>query len=125
MDSPIQYEDLIGKPFAWGGRGPDCYDCYGLVKTMLERIGHKNIPDYVSPSQGPRIIALMMGETYVWKETEARPGTVALIKVPMSMHVGFILPYGKMIHAWHRSGGVVVEHLFDWKRRIVGYYEYV
>ena len=31
--------DLIGKPFKWGARGPDAYDCAGLTEEVLSRYG--------------------------------------------------------------------------------------
>jgi len=33
------YRDLLGKPFKLGGHGPDYYDCGGLVKEILTRLG--------------------------------------------------------------------------------------
>lgn len=122
MLEPV-YADLIGKPFKYGGRGPDCYDCYGLAREMFSRAG-KTVPDYTSPSEREKIIALMMDRRQVWKETEKKPGTIALIRVPMNLHVGYVLPYGKFIHTWEKSGGVTVEHMPDWEKRIIAYYEY-
>lgn len=122
--SEIQYADLIGKKFRYGGRGPDYYDCYGLVREMLIRSGVENPPDYTSPSDGARIIALMLGSRKYWKECECKPGAVALIRLISTMHVGFILPNAKMIHTWDRSGGVVVEYLKEWEKRIITFYEY-
>jgi cell wall-associated NlpC family hydrolase len=40
----IKISDLIGKPFKDGGRGPDSYDCYGLVKEVYHRLGIE-LPD--------------------------------------------------------------------------------
>jgi len=35
----IDYTDLIGKPWVWGARGPDAYDCFGLLKEVMRRLG--------------------------------------------------------------------------------------
>jgi probable lipoprotein NlpC len=39
------YSDLIGKPFADLGRGPEAYDCWGLVIEIGRRLGIA-VPDY-------------------------------------------------------------------------------
>ena len=114
--------DLIGTPFEYGGRGPDRYDCYGLLMELHKRIG-KTITDYGSSSQGAEIVAMMLGRLDDWKEIDPRPGCTLLIKLPMSMHVGFLLPHGKFIHTTKSTGGVTIERLRDWKFRILGYYE--
>jgi cell wall-associated NlpC family hydrolase len=33
------FHDLIGKPFSEMGRGPDSYDCWGLVMAVGNRLG--------------------------------------------------------------------------------------
>ena len=31
--------DLVGKPFAHCGRGPDAYDCFGITQEVFRRLG--------------------------------------------------------------------------------------
>lgn len=116
--------DLIGVPFSYGGRGPDSFDCYGLVRH-LHALKGVDIPDYQSPSDGPRISAMMAGELRLWKEAPLRVGATILFKVPGNMHVGTYLGKDRFIHTWESSGGVVVERLSTWQRRVMGIYEYV
>lgn len=33
---------LVGKPYVWGGQGPDGFDCSGLVVEVLKALGHVN-----------------------------------------------------------------------------------
>ena len=40
-----EFDDLIGKPFGEYGRGPDFYDCWGIVHVSGLRMG-ENTPDY-------------------------------------------------------------------------------
>jgi len=35
----MKYDDLIGKPFKFGARGPEYYDCFGLAKEIFRRHG--------------------------------------------------------------------------------------
>lgn len=118
----VEICDLIGTPFEYGGRGPETYDCYGLLMEMHRRLGW-DITDYGSSSHGAEIIAMMLGKVHEWKEVAPKPGCTLLIKLPMSMHVGFLLPHKKFIHTTKSTGGVVVEKLNLWERRVLGYYE--
>ena len=122
MANIIEFADLIGTPFEYGGRGPKSYDCYGLVMEMYRRLGIKTT-DYGSSSQGAEIIAMMMGRVPEWREVEPKPGCTILLKLPQSMHVGFMLPHKKFIHTTRSTGGVTIERLRNWKRRVLGYYE--
>lgn len=117
--------ELVGTPFAYGGRGPDSFDCYGLVRELHRRQGIL-LPDYRSPTDQPRIAALMMNQLQLWEECRPEPGSVALFKIlGRATHCGLVLPADKFIHTWEGSGGVVVERLDDWKQRTHGFYRYV
>lgn len=113
----------IGKPFKYGGRGPEFYDCYGLVKAILKEEGAE-IPDYMSPDDGPKISALVRAVLPFWEECEIKKGCVLLFKVPGNMHVGYYMGNGKFIHAWEGSNMVIIEPLSVWRKRLVGSYEY-
>ena len=118
------YADLIGIPFAWGGRGPDSFDCYGLVRHIHAQHGI-DIPDYTSPSDGPRIAALIAGNLHLWREVSApKEGVVLLFRVAGYLHVGYHIGGDRFIHTWEHSGGVVIERVSDWTNRVIGYYEY-
>jgi len=118
----VEFFDLIGVPFEYGARGPNAYDCYGLLMEMYRRVG-LNITDYGSSSHGATIIAMMLGRLREWKEIQPKPGAAILIKLPKSMHVGFLLPEKKFIHTSVITGGVTIERLRMWTHRIKGYYE--
>lgn len=116
--------DLIGTPFKYGGRGPDSYDCYGLVMEMSRRNG-RELPDFgFAENQG--LIAAMMGATMPqWAPIECRPGAIALIRIGrLVSHVAYVLDGDRMIHAWEHSHGVSIVLIAEWKHRIVGFYEY-
>lgn len=126
------YADLIGKPFRWGGRGPDFYDCYGLVEELSRRIGQQ-VPDYLSPQVQEHIASLIGRSIPYWQPCECGPGAVATIRVrqveegrmkTLVSHVGMVLPHGKLIHAWDRAGGVCVERIDMWQCHITGFYRF-
>lgn len=131
MPATHELSDLIGKPFAWGGRGPDAYDCYGLVKELLRRDGVV-VPDFRSPKEGARIIALFTAGVQEWRPAAIEQGATCLIRLPGigkdmvgTMHCGYMLNDHQMIHTWEKSGGVTIERIEHWKHRILGFYRYV
>jgi cell wall-associated NlpC family hydrolase len=119
------YSELIGTPFEYGGRGPDKYDCWGLVMHLYRSEKGIGIPDYISPSDASRIAALMIGDLHLWEQIEEAKGAVVLFRASEFMHVGYCIGNGRFIHTWDKSGGVCIERLSDWKRRILGFYKYV
>lgn len=40
----IDFNDILGKPYKAHGRGPESFDCYGLVIEVAKRLGH-TMPD--------------------------------------------------------------------------------
>lgn len=121
---PSLYSDLIGKPFVLGGRGPDTFDCYGLVAELSHRLG-KTIPDYNRPETIEGVANLYDKYVTAWQPCEAKPGAIAAIRLGRHVqHVAMILPFGELIHTWEKTGGVCKEPVEFWQRRIVGYYEF-
>ena len=44
-----EVNDLIGKPWRLGARGPDAYDCWGLVREVMQRMRPGlPLPDWAS-----------------------------------------------------------------------------
>ena len=132
----IDYQDLIGVSFAYGGRGPDTYDCYGLVMECHRRLG-VTIPDYRSPEVLREIAAKMAAEKYRWNLIAAKPeggvipmaamqpGRVLEIRIKgHACHVGFIHKPRKFLHTWEGTGGVTENEICDWRSRVLGVYEY-
>jgi cell wall-associated NlpC family hydrolase len=119
--------ELIGIPFAYGGRGPDVFDCYGLVRYIVERDTGRTPPTLQSAEDPNVLHAMMTGQALFWKQLDGpRPGAVALIRIGRTVcHCAALISYTHLIHAWDRTGGVTIERLDQWKHRIVGFYEYV
>ena len=120
----MNYSKLIGIPFQYGGRGPDSFDCYGLLMHLYLQNGIE-LPDYNKVSDASTIAAMMTSALPLWKRCGLKPGVALMFKLPMTTHVGYYLGNDRFIHTWERSGGVLIERLSVWKRRLLGAYEYV
>ena len=123
----MEYADLIGKPFKYGGRclADGGLDCYGVVVEMGRRAGLE-LPTRQFSDDLAVNHALMATQMDEWEPCEQQPGAIALIKIlKVPCHVGFVLDEYRFIHAWEGSNGVVVERIEEWQKRIEGFYRYV
>lgn len=123
------YSHLIGLPFKYGGRGPDVFDCYGLVRKIhFDNYGIWPV-DHITPTDGcgSKISSMMVGDLTLWEETELTEGAVILFRVPGTLHVGTVIDDEGLsfIHTWEKTGGVTIEPISVWENRIIGVYKYV
>ena len=136
--------DLIGKPFLLGARGPDQYDCHGLAIEVFRRFGvdfadmdyrELNTPEKVN-EEFRRLIERHISEgswAQILKPIE--PCAVVLRnQFKLANHLGVYIGSGKFIHAFatvdekgEMRGQVCVNRLSDplWRNRIVGYYKHI
>lgn len=116
---------LIGTPFKYGGRGPDFYDCYGLIMELYRRLFQIELPDYQSPTCADDIARLMRGELHHWRPVEVpKLGTVMFMRLGEFTHVAMYLGDNRFIHTCEATGGVCIERMSNWFNRIEKYIEY-
>ena len=77
-----------GKPYRWGGAGPNSFDCSGLVYSSYRAVG-------VSL---PRTSRAQSTVGYRVPITNVRAGDLLFFYSPVS-HVGIYLGYGVMVHS--------------------------
>lgn len=120
--------DLVGAPFADGGRGPDSYDCWGLVREVYRRYG-VDLPNYTGCCYDfVRFYEGFLEERPKWTRHEPpdipTPAVVAIrFNAPFVNHVGVYIGDGKFLHTREKTG-VVIELIRSpaWRRRIEGFY---
>lgn len=122
----IVLDDLIGLPFSDGGRGPDSYDCWGLVREVYHRYG-VTLPDYpISAVDAVKIGQQMARDAPDWVEVHDPLPVPCLVVIQLSCgswanHVGVHIGNNQFIHAY-RTTGVVIDRLKKWRSSIVGFY---
>ena len=124
----MRYFDLLGKRFRYGGRGPEHFDCYGLVMEMYRRQGI-DLPEYESFAD-PRLIDAGLSdgrERWVTGIEAPEAGCMVMFRVhpPYVSHIGVMLDSLRFIHIMHKTG-VAVERIDSllWRDKLAGFYRY-
>lgn len=111
-------QDLIGKKYLHNGRGPEAYDCYGLVIEIARRMG-KTVKDITTCD---RKEIERQGSTLGLKKIDS-PREWCVVEIVGSdgeLHLGVVLPGLKqMIHSVY-GHGVIVSPLCAYRAR--GFY---
>ena len=127
-------EHLIGRPWAAGGRGPDAFDCWGLVRWCWREHFAIEVPEI--PVDAADLRAVLTGfrdhpERRRWQAVEhAREGDAVLMRQSRHpVHVGLWLAVdgGGVLHAG-RDIGVVFQIPVDLSAhgwRIEGTYRFI
>ena len=85
----------VGKQYCWGGSGPRCFDCSGLVQAAWRAAGVR-LPRTTN-AQGDALPTVAVGD--------ARPGDLFWWR---HGHVGIYAGNGWLIDAYHTGAGVVL-----------------
>lgn len=119
------FRDLIGVKFEYGGRGPDSYDCWGLVRECHHRHHGVLLPDCGSTD------SLLLNSQAVDQhisEWEPLPdidtGAVLLMRIKgFGAHVGFATSKTRFLQAMENQG-VISSRVSLYRRQIIGAYRY-
>jgi cell wall-associated NlpC family hydrolase len=119
----------LGAAFRHQGRGPEAYDCVGLVIKVAHELGLSNFDSkgYTrAPNPAEMREALEANLEYVRFDT-VQPGDVLWFRAPEPQHLGIVtsmLPM-QMVHAFQRTGRVVETGIDRfWRQRIVACFRY-
>lgn len=120
----------LDKPFADNGRGPDAFDCYGLVQALYRDLG-RPLPGYASTGEPSLIHALMDEALPLFARVEApEPYAIAAFS---DRHPGFVGHFGlvledsaRFVHI-RRGQCAAVERLAAprWASKLRGLYRWI
>jgi len=104
----------LGKPYKWGGNGPNSFDCSGFVRYVYDEFGAnvKNVP---------RTADNMYDLSKKIQKSELQPGDLVFFNTKNKNkmdHVGIVIsPYGSdkidFIHAGASDGVAVINDLYS------------
>lgn len=105
----------VGKPYVWGAKGPDAFDCSGLMQAAWAAAG--------VPISGGTTSQVHDG-TAVASLHQVQPGD--LLFIPGSLgtasnprHVGMYAGGGLVVNAYDDTHGVIIESVHTWAPQIV------
>jgi len=128
---PAWVGKYVGSDFASHGRGPDEFDCWGLVRWVLLREYGIEAPDfgeeYEHPTDAEGIPkAIETGKAGWCRVSDAREGDVVVLNVyGKPMHCGVVVSPGFMLHTRRGVGSCVESYERPlWKPRLEGVYRH-
>ena len=103
---------LQGKPYRSGAKGPDSFDCSGLVYYAYER---SRVPVPVTAEAQSKA-------GYAVARDGVQPGDLVLFKIDADLHIGIMISGSEFVHA-SKSRGVAVDSVDSryWRKRLIGY----
>ncbi|HVX16492.1 MAG TPA: NlpC/P60 family protein [Acidimicrobiales bacterium] len=109
VQSAIQFaRDQMGKPYQWGGNGPNSFDCSGLTQQAFLHAG----------TAIPRVAADQQAYTVPVSPADAQPGDLVFFGTPAT-HVGLYIGDGYMIDAPYTGTVVRLDPVY--RRSISGF----
>ncbi len=124
----IEYEDLLGKDFIMGGRGPVFYDCWGICLEIAKRAGILYPLDFTPDTLEARdeAIKAIQDKDFI-KIDKPEPYCIVTFKLkpPYISHCGIVLPNCTTFIHILRNHSVAVQRLEHrvLARRIDGFYK--
>jgi cell wall-associated NlpC family hydrolase len=103
----------VGKPYGWGGTGPERFDCSGLAAYVYRQLGIAL----------PRVSLEQASTGAHVERSELKPGDLVFFSLRSAFdHVGIFLGNNRFVHAPRRQEPVRVDNLDDawWNRAYRG-----
>lgn len=122
----IKWMKYIGKPYRFGARGPDAYDCWGLARAIYRDMGI-DLPEFESMEkpEGRQALVDLAAPLFV---TLNKPATLCLVAFRIHpryvTHVGVVTEDRARFCHITKGASVTIERLDSplWEKRIAGYY---
>lgn len=108
--SMSRWDGYVGLPYQDGARGPDAFDCWGLVRWVLAREFGVELPEYnYGMDRASRWDAIVEAESGFRQVEGPEPGAVVLMQNGNRRpHVGLCIDREHMLHAARGIGSCIV-----------------
>lgn len=113
-------DDLLGKPYMEGGRGPDSYDCYGVVIEVARRMGIE-LRDIEHEGHSLELSSKIPSlADDIHPVEKMKRGVIVEAEAAGELHLGIALDSRVMIHATYNRGVCVHPVSLFTVRRLYG-----
>jgi cell wall-associated NlpC family hydrolase len=109
--------DLIGKQYRHGANGPDSFDCWGLVRYVLQTHYKINVPEFDVPDDWytANKILTQTSELANWRkvDTMAEGQVVMMARREHPVHIGLAVAANGRLGVLHcaKPAGVLYQYL--------------
>lgn len=108
----MNLDAYIGLPYREGARGPDAYDCYGIVAAVFRAAHGVSLPDFYQDASGPgsasrAISAAVRGQIDgggVIPVEEPQDWDIAIVGSGRNLHHVGLYVHGGILHATRQMG---------------------
>ena len=106
----------VGKPYVWGGKGPDAFDCSGLTQAAWAHAGVTDLGRHPQPDprRHARSPTSPPSHPATCCSSPARSGRRAVPR-----HVGIYVGNGLVVDARSAARGVIISSVLDWRTEVV------
>lgn len=103
----MNLNDYVGLPYREGGRGPDAFDCYGLIAAVYKAARGVSLPDWYQaapghPAASRAISAALEGEVHggrTFKVEQPEDLDIAIVGSTLRPHHVGLWVSGGILHA--------------------------
>lgn len=130
---PDWAKQYIGKEFRDNARGPDAYDCWGLMLAVLREQYHIDAPQLsdeyigVDDARIPDVVNAQRASG-LWHEVDAPlPGDVVLMRIMgREQHVGVVVSHSEMLTIERGTLSCIERYnSLRWKGRVSGFFRFM
>lgn len=122
----INWMNYLGKPYRFGGRGPEAYDCWGLARAIYRDLGIE-LPEFESMDEPAerQAQADLAAPSFAALD---KPSPLCLVAIRIHprfvTHVGVVTEDRARFCHITKGANVTIERLDAplWAKRIAGYY---
>lgn len=129
----MDLSEFVGLPWADKGRGPQGYDCWGLLALVYRRLLKIDLPAftdaYVTAADREAVAALIAGHCSPWRDVSidaVRPlDGVVMLEGGAACHVGLVASPGFVLHMVPERDSVIEPYTTGkLRRRIAGFFRH-
>ena len=135
-DIPEWVSEYIGLEFESRGRGPDKFDCWGLVVYIYQKQFNIKLPSYVNSytdagnARDVSNLLIVAEERLNWiniLKGQERTSDLILLRMKREpMHIGLIVAKNTFIHIHAKIGSVLQRYdQIMWEKRVIGFYRHI
>jgi len=120
-------QNYIGLKYEKLGRGPESYDCWGIIIKVYKDVFGITLPDFLYTADIAGYIETVKNKKELFNKIESpETGDIVLMKIKTApIHTGIYISPGFVLHGYNEITGIVFDKIANWQNQIEGFYRWV